>query len=193
MRTLSVIYGCRRCHPRQNRRTKCWTWWIRRSVAGFSGPRSKHRGGGGTSRSWRTGSTNLIKLYFVGASGAERTVRWALSIRRSSSITASPPTMRDLTSLRLKIFNSSSKSEFIGNAGNGSIALRRPTAMPLEVASGPEELPIFDVERAVHFRQTTVAFHDEGCRCLLHKRALIYSSFILAPSDRAVVEGIICA
>jgi hypothetical protein len=65
-------------------------------------------------------------------------------------ITAYPPTMRYLTSLALKILNSSSKSEFMRTAGRERVCVDGHLPGSLEYCRGAEALPVSYVEGAVH-------------------------------------------
>src|SRR5580658_4062284 len=75
--------------------------------------------------------------------------------------------MRYLTSLALKILNSSLKSEFIRTAWWERMCINGHLPGSLEYCRGTAALPISYVKRAVHVSQPAITLHRE-CRRLVH-------------------------
>src|SRR5258708_31697189 len=90
-------------------------------------------------------------------------------------MTACPPTIRYLTLFSVKMLNSSSKLEFIAAAVAG-MGLDHHLPRCFEDRLRPKTLPVFDVERTVHFGEPPIPLHDE--RGLWSRRGLVHRTIL---------------
>src|SRR5258708_21226645 len=101
-------------------------------------------------------------------------------------MTACPQTTRYLTSYRLKMFNSASKSELIGTTGAARMRVDHQLPRGLENRRWTQALPVLDVKLSIHVLELAVLLHHE-CRFfrLRHDPHFISDALHLAITPRA--------